>query len=423
MTRPALPIGTKISIALLALYTFSIGVEELITIPLAGNKVQVPEILFLIYAFSIFLNIGKMRFKDLRFNKLDIAVVLYFSAVALSFLVNRTHNAFGELLGITYLMGLFFLTKLLIVSSYDVYPKIREIVLKAAILGAITAILFGFLGYFLFYFNGSVHYIWYYKDYPIIGDSIRIKGTVSNPITFCGYLVSLVIILMPTKLFNPKTKIGILCFLVIGVIATKTKSLILLFSIVLAYLTKNEKRKFIRFGAQSIAATAIGFYVIASHLLVSPADSTALVENKSFGSNSVWYKNDVFLITPTAYTVLKQSALFAFMNSPVFGVGGNELIKYSKTLFDQKKLTIDPNCAPHSTYFGALGELGLLGLLAIIFLLYCVFQQIQLSSNREIYLYLFGFIILEMITVDLMTFRTYWLMLAFLATENYKLKN
>jgi hypothetical protein len=68
---------SKISIALLALYTFSIGVEELFTMPLAGNKVQVPEIIFLIYAFSIFINIRNMRFRDLRFNPLDLGVVFY----------------------------------------------------------------------------------------------------------------------------------------------------------------------------------------------------------------------------------------------------------------------------------------------------------------------------------------------------------
>jgi hypothetical protein len=181
--------------------------------PLAGNKVQVPEILFLIYAFSIFINVGNMRFRELRFNRLDVSVVLYFSTVALSCLVNQTRNSFGELLGITYLMGLFFLTKLLIVSNYTLYPKIKEWVLKAAILGAVTAILFGFLGYLLFYIDGRVQYIWFYRDYPIIGDAIRIKGTVSNPITFCSYLVSLVILLLPNirttechSVVNPPTE-------------------------------------------------------------------------------------------------------------------------------------------------------------------------------------------------------------------------
>jgi hypothetical protein len=415
---------SKISIALLALYTFSIGIEELFTMPLAGNKVQVPEIIFLIYAFSIFINIRNMRFRELRFNRLDLSVVLYCATVALSCLVNQTRNSFGELLGIIYLIGLFFLTKLLIVSNYEVYPKIKEWVLKAAILGAVTAILFGFLGYVLFYIDGRVQYIWFYRDYPIIGDSIRIKGTVSNPITFCSYLVSLVILLLPNKLlsvnnlFSQKTKIGLVAFLVLGVIATKTKSLLLLFSILLLYLTRNNSQKYVRLAAKISASLAIGFYLIASHFLISPANSTALLLNKSYGSNSIVYQNNDFLITPTAYSVLKQSALLAFSSSPIVGVGGNELIKYSKILFDQKKLTIDPNCAPHSTYFGALGELGILGFAAILFLLYCVFQEIQLSPNREIYLYLLGFIVLEMVTVDLMTFRNYWLMLAFLATES-----
>jgi hypothetical protein len=430
-----IPILSKISIALLALYTFSIGIEELFTLPLAGNKVQVPEIIFLIYAFSIFINIRNMRFRELRFNQLDVSVVLYFSAVALSCLVNQTRNSFGELLGITYLMGLFFLTKLLIVSNYDVYSKIKEWVLKAAIFGAVTAILFGFLGYLLFYIDGRVQYIWFYKDYPIIGDSIRIKGTVSNPITFCSYLVSLVILLLPNirviratecySVVNPPTeqrsvarRFGLIVFLVLGVIATKTKSLILLFSIALLYLTRNNSQKYVQLGAKISASVAIGFYLIASHFLISPANSTALLLNKSYGSNSIVYQNNDFLITPTAYSVLKQSALLAFVSSPIVGVGGNELIKYSKILFDKKKLTIDPNCAPHSTYFGALGELGILGFTAILFLLYNVFQQIQGSPNREIYLYLLGFIVLEMVTVDLMTFRNYWLMLAFLATES-----
>jgi hypothetical protein len=43
------PTLSKISIALLALYTFSIGIEELFTMPLAGNKIQVPEIVFDFY--------------------------------------------------------------------------------------------------------------------------------------------------------------------------------------------------------------------------------------------------------------------------------------------------------------------------------------------------------------------------------------
>jgi hypothetical protein len=428
------PILSKISIALLALYTFSIGIEELFTIPLAGNKVQVPEILFLIYAFSIFINIKNMRFRELRFNRLDLGVVLYFSTVALSCLVNQTRNSFGELLGITYLMGLFFLTNLLIVSNYALYPKIREWVLKAAILGAVTAILFGFLGYLLFYIDGRVQYIWFYKDYPIIGDSIRIKGTVSNPITFCSYLASLVIILLPKirttewySVVNTPTKkrsvaqyTGLIAFLVLGVIATKTKALIVLFAVALLYLTRKTSQKYVRLGAKISAFLAISFYLIAAHFLVSPTNSTALLLNKGFGSNSIVYQNDAILITPTAYSVLKKSALLAFANNPIIGIGGNELIKYTKTLFDQKKITIDPNCAPHSTYFGALGELGILGFAAILFLLYSVFQQIQVSPNREIYLYLMGFILLEMVTVDLMMFRNYWLLLIFLATEKHQ---
>jgi O-Antigen ligase len=440
-----IPLTTKFSIALLALYTFSIGIEELITIPLAGNKIQVPEIIFLAYALSIFVNIAMVRkvaqpvyaalqqsftkgftegskLSAFRLNQLDLSVVLYFFAVALSCIVNQTRNSFGELLGITYLMGLFFLTKLLIVCNREYYPKMREIVLKSAISGAVVAILFGFLGCLLFYMDGRVQYIWFYKDYPIIGDSIRIKGTVSNPITFCSYLVSLVILLLPNESFTKKTKIGLILFLVIGVIATKTKSLILLFAIALSYFTRDQTSKFVRIGAQSIAISAIGFYLVASHFLIAPANDTRLLRNTSYGSNNIVYKNADFLVSPTAYFVLKQSAFLAFTSSPIVGVGGNELIKYSKTLFEQKKLSIDPNCAPHSTYFGALGELGLLGFAAILYLLYCTFQQIQRSPNRVIYAYLLGFIVLEMITVDLMTFRNYWLMLAFLATENYQLK-
>ena len=439
-----LTIPTKISIALLALYTFSIGIEELVTIPLAGNKVQVPEIIFLVYAFSILINIRKMSFKDFEINKIDIAIVLYFLAVAFSFLVNRTHNSFGELLGIVYLSGLYVLTKLLIISCYEIYPKIKEFVWKAAILGAITAVCFGFLGYILFYIDGRVEYIWYYKGYPFLGDSIRIKGTVSNPITFCDYLISLVILLIPSatsdfrfqisenswtsnikgplSISDKKTKIGLLAFLILGIIATKTKALILLFSSVLIYFTREKTNFWTKWSARSIAISGVVFYLFVSHFMISPANSDDLTHNHSFSSNSIVYKNDVFLVTPTTYAVLKQSALLAFASSPIVGIGGNELIKFNKILFDKKIITVDPDCAPHSTYFGALGELGLLGFAALLFLLYVIYQQIIKSSNRAIYLCLFGFIIFEMVTVDLMTFRTYWLMLAFLATENYPFK-
>jgi hypothetical protein len=351
MKYPSVITPTKVSVALLSLYTFSIGLEELITIPLAGNKVQIPEIIFLFYALSIFINFKEIRLNTRDFNKLDISIFTYFLAVGLSFTTNQTRNSFGELLGITYFMSLFFLTKGLILSNYHLYPKIQEYVLKAAVLGAIVAISFGLLGYALFYINGSVHYIWYYKDYPIIGDAIRIKGTVSNPITLCGYLVSLTILLLPNKSFNSKTKIGIIAFLILGVLATKTKSLILLFSIALVYLTRYQGHILARLSAQGIAVLAIGFYLITSHFLVSSANNTALLQNKGFGSNSIAYKNDQFLISPTAYTVLKQSALLAFQSSPIVGIGGNELIKYSSTLFAQNKLTIDPNCAPHSTFY------------------------------------------------------------------------
>lgn len=417
-----LTIPTKISIALLALYTFSIGIEALITVPLAGAKVQLPEIIFLIYAFSIFINIRKIAFKNFIVSQLDIAIILYFLAVALSFLVNRTHNAFGEFLGVTYLIGLYVLTKLLIISSYEFYPKIKEIVLKAAILGAITAVCFGFLGYILFYIDGRIEYIWYYKGYPFLGDSIRIKGTVSNPITFCDYLISLVILLIPLNIRDKKTKIGLLSFLILGIIATKTKALILLFSSLLIYFTKEKMGFWTKWGARSLAISAVFFYLFVSHFMISPANSDDLTHNHSFSSNSVVYKNEAFLVTPTTYTVLKQSALLAFASSPIVGIGGNELIQFNKILFDKKIITVDPDCAPHSTYLGALGELGLLGFAAVLFLLYAIYQQIIKSSNRAIYLCLFGFILFEMVTVDLMTFRTYWLMLAFLVTENYPFK-
>ena len=82
-------------------------------------------------------------------------------------------------------------------------------------------------------------------------------------------------------------------------------------------------------------------------------------------------------------------------------------------------------CAPHSTFFGALGELGLEGFAALIWLIVAAYKKIRAvlePPERTVAFVLIAYFCISGINLDMMNIRHYWIWLAFLAIAKNNVK-
>ena len=160
-------------------------------------------------------------------------------------------------------------------------------------------------------------------------------------------------------------------------------------------------------------------YIVLSHFIFE-INNNIIRDSDIFATSNILFSFIIFdnkiNVFPANYYYLKLSAIKAFYDSPLFGVGiGN----FNIFLENLKQLDIYPNSFPnwdpHSTLLGAASEQGILGLIVTsFFLIYAVFINYkkldsQYAFVRNALLAYFIYIFIDSICLDIMNFRFVWI--------------
>ena len=399
----------------LSLYILSFGIENLIDISLFGNRVLVPEFIFLCLAFVFFSN-KKNWSSLLSFNKLDLWILGYWISVLIGFLYSQKTNALGELVGNTYLVSLYFLLS----KHFENHKLNINALLNTFVVSGVLASSIAIVGY-IFKFPS---FIYLHENYYFLGDITRLYGLMRGPIIFADYLSVVFLLGLGLLLFKKKKDKLLLIFLLIitlSIILSFSKSgLILAVAVVFLFQLrfKDKINPLFYFLLKSFSVIITVAYLFFSHFFIFQQTSELgqeLASNKHSSCESINIPRTNLMLIPLPYSHTKRSAIIGFKRNFPFGVGGNELTNFNHQLYEQGVFNCDLSMAPHSTFFGALGELGIFGFISCSMIFFLVFSQIKKlkSINPKFYIIgmtIFLFIILQSMTTDMMNFRYLWIL-------------
>ncbi len=418
---------------LLTAYIFSFAVEKLFILKTSIALIYLPELLFIPLSI-VFLGLIPKFWRD-RHNLLskwlvfDTLVVGYWAVVLLSYCLHSSYHSLSELVGCTYMVVFYFIFNLyFLINERGLWlEKCLKLFIYFGIIASIISI-----GSYILGILGVDNRLSQTNDYyPLIGDTLRSFGLFRNPIFHANYLASTLIVFASVyfeeiKKLNMRFWLLLLLF-AIAIFLTKTKSILIVFSIGCYYISQLwQIKKLPRYTLYSLGVLSSVAYIFLSHFLIIDVQLPHLAERLDqdyYFPQYIWHITDGYAIVPTFYYGSKRAAILAFFDFFPFGVGGDNLATYVDTLVAQGRHYKPFCCAPHSTFFGALGELGILGFGFVVALFTKTWQMaISFKENDLVIPHinlmaksLLFFLTLEAITVDLMNVRHVWLILAVFA--------
>jgi|GEM_PF-1765084 len=135
---------TRLFTAGFVLYLISLAVEDLVNIPLLGNKLMLPELVFLIWAPVGLLYVVQNKATLLGWMKsrgpLDAALLWYFLAVCCSWVASGRLHALGEVIGTGYLIVLYGLVS---VFCFTRFQEMWILFLKTLVISGLIAAVSG----------------------------------------------------------------------------------------------------------------------------------------------------------------------------------------------------------------------------------------------------------------------------------------
>ena len=414
-------------------YTISFTVEKLVSLRTSLGVIFLPEILFIPMAITFLFqlpNIWQNRQSVFsEWLKIDSLILAYGLIVLTAYFQHPTNNSLRELIGCGYMTSFYF-----VINFAFRHQKLNIWFKSGLTLFALLGILASFISigsYILGVIGMDKNLSQTNGGYPLIGDTLRAYGFFRNPIFHANYLICTFIVFASYYFVEIKRLIlrfGILLLLFfLAIFLTKTKSFLLFFAVVTYFVTQLwEIKKLLRYTIYFIAILSIFAYVFLSHFLIVDMTQPHLTEKLSsdyYFPEYIWSFTDHYALVPTFYYGTKRAALLACYDFFPFGVGGDNLGIYVNQLVAQGRHFQAFCCAPHSTFFGALGELGVIGfgiVVALFIKMWRMATTITLSDSVAPHLNLMlkaiiFFLAVEAITVDLMNIRHFWLIISFLA--------
>ncbi len=415
----------------LLLFVLFTPFQRLLNLPFFGNKFQLPEVFFFIILLIALTHI-KHIFQKKFWKVVDIAVLLWpIANIVPSFFFGFKKVNIIDITGSIYLVLLYFSVR--IISIYINIKKIYNFFIYSALLAGVL----GIVGFLLSLFDITTTLankaLW-----PYFGEMSRIQAFTATPNMLASILM-VGIIFLCSQYFNLKKMDSkfmiILSILSIAFILTFSKTIMCLLAglgvtwfISLNASKKTKLRKLIF--SIFILGTFI-IYFIGTHFFI-----TSTINTKKEDFNKMFYvigKKPLFnfslgskeyKIYPTNYLINKKQSLRAIKESKALGLGAGNYNEYIEKL---KKRKLHPstfrNWDPHCTYLGVPAELGFFGLIIIILIwgLPGLYLFKYLSKNvkfKSIYSGLSGVyiaILIEASATDIMNFRHYWILIAFIA--------
>lgn len=410
-------------------WIFSMGTVYLLELPYVGNKVQLPELMFLGVLFGLFLSNGFHAFlfpsawqKMSGAFRWEKSSILLLSAFLVSMLFHFSLTTIIELTGLAYLFVTALLIQIYALRRPSFEDFIPSVFARLSLLLAIVNLMLMGL-----YLGGiSLPGDWVEVKYiPFLGNCPRIRGAMPSPALLAN--------LMSVGLFfvvSRKDK-GILHFfklalIILGLVLTFSKSLILIFPLALALFIRVYvgKKRYWFFN------TLVFFFAIVLILFTHfvPLPSQEIDETEaSYLSEEVWIRTDHWQLRGASYWMLKKAIWITFSEAPLVGVGPGRFRQHLAGLQDKGQYPGElPLYDPHSTFFGILAEGGIIGWAALVFWGVVLFGMIRSLIRRSppekqgLYWSLLAFFLLifvESMFTDILNFRHMWILLGLLAFE------
>ena len=411
----------KMFILLLYLYIIAIPFQKIIWLPIVNNKIQIPEIIFIILILLFIPKLKWADWKNIKMTTLDKAIMLWLLIGTINLFIFFNVTTFIELSGQFYLFCLYFLIQFIFFNSK---PKEIELFFTTAFLLQLALIIITlFIGLILLtqYINIGVFQIFY--SYPYFGNIYRLKVLTNEPVMLVSILSIpfwIITVLMKRKIeMIPIKKWGVILLLILtGLMLSGTfgKSLPFMLAILFIYFitylkNKNKGTIFIKI----IASFLILSSIFLTHVIVS---KKPFREKEVYGLAIPFLKIADFYLYKSWYFVQKENAIKEFIEHPYFGCGGGNLLnvinlKYKKT----EETILRPAYDPLSTYTGILAEYGILGFLALLFLIFTIYKEVlrlpDSNGLKWIFIFSFTYFMLEAISTDIQNFRHLWILLGF----------
>ena len=411
----------KMFILLLCLYIIAIPFQKIIWLPIVNNKIQIPEIIFIILILLFIPKLKWADWKNIKMTTLDKAIMLWLLIGTINLFIFFNVTTFIELSGQFYLFCLYFLIQFIFFNSK---PKEIELFFTTAFLLQLALIIITlFIGLILLtqYINIGVFQIFY--SYPYFGNIYRLKVLTNEPVMLVSILSIpfwIITVLMKRKIeMIPIKKWGVILLLILtGLMLSGTfgKSLPFMLAILFIYFitylkNKNKGTIFIKI----IASFLILSSIFLTHVIVS---KKPFREKEVYGLAIPFLKIADFYLYKSWYLVQKENAIKEFIEHPYFGCGGGNLLnvinlKYKKT----EETILRPAYDPLSTYTGILAEYGILGFLALLFLIFTIYKEVlrlpDSNGLKWIFIFSFTYFMLEAISTDIQNFRHLWILLGF----------
>ena len=331
-------------------------------------------------------------------------------------------TTFIELSGQFYLICLYILIQFIFFHSKA--KEIEQFFVKTFSLQLTLIIITLFIGLILLTQNINIGVFQIFYSYPYFGDLYRLKVLTNEPVMLVSILSIPFWIIIALK--DGKIKINsikkrdlILSMVLIGLmlLGTYGKSLPFILAILVLYFISHLKIKnkgiiFIRLFAAFLIISSI----LLTHIMVT---KKPFREKEVYGLAIPFLRIDNYYLYKSWYYVQKENAIKEFIEHPILGCGGGNLLNIINLKYKKTKETISrPVYDPLSTYTGTLAEYGISGFLALLFLMFTIYKEVVGLSDSNglkwIFICSFSYFMLEAISTDIQNFRHLWILLGFL---------
>ncbi|MCO6491596.1 MAG: hypothetical protein J5I98_24485 [Phaeodactylibacter sp.] len=364
---------------LLFAFVASLPLANLLTLPYVGNKIQLPEIVF-VFLLAAALAVGRREGKGFRLPLLqvDFALLALLGAYGLSALFSPAVSSWLEAAGIAYLILVYAVLNYILFHGFVPVATLLPALRVAGYLAAGS----GIAGWLLTHLGFDTTLAWP-KDalYPYFEGFGRANGFLYNPnnlLCFLGvcFFFETAVLIHQRRPLRGWDVVYLLVMLLAGIL-TFSKLIVLYFVGWLWMLYWLRVPSVHRFRRALLPASVllVSFFYLATHV--------AVVDSASRSYRQLWEAGFIlrepfanvggYDLCWTNYSVNKYAGFWAGFDYLPFGLGAGQYVHHADEWIAAGYFpAYFPSYEPHSTFAGTWAELGLFGLLALVFFFFSV---------------------------------------------------
>lgn len=410
----------KITALLATLFIISMSWTKFLVLPVTGQKIQIPELLFVALAALALITIKSFQAGLRRLHFLDISVVLFGICSFLNAMVHQALAPWLETIGHWYLIGIYAVVRFFLFPKFGTSFFLRAIKLLGLSTGIIaigSALLFSAFPFFLV----EIAEI---KYFPGIGNLPRVEGFTMSPNQLADILIFCFLVEIAHSRRGLKAWLPAVIMLT-GLALTLSKSILIAGGGILFLMAQGQKTWLRITSGIGIAALILLFIISTQALMVSRhAEDREIILQQTYVTGKALATIHNMEILETTYFRLKKMAWKAFTAHKAFGIGGGTFMAYVEAGKKSGDYPANlPKYEPHSSYFGLLAEYGIIGFLGFLSIIIAIiFRYKTLNNpiddkNKALLIGIAAYFIVALaaaFAMDIVNFRHLWLALGIL---------